>query len=441
MTHPFQRSRRIERECSIGSVLGRLFGLLAAIALAIALPASAAAAPVLVMGHGGHVVRANDPFLSQLALTPPPATASASLARASAHRRPRATGPSRTVTSELARLLRTHQISSSAYASYSASFASALALEKKLSGTRKVELTSVTVNLHNLAAGGFFNPSRLPVLFLTLDRNRQWWNTGPLLSSGQRVEFTGSQLVWEYYPGQGIELTVLGTFGKADGMYTAGPSQYSAMRSLLAEMIPLAVKRSGNLVWEYYFYFDGGRPPWVSAMAQGTGLEALTRAYKAFGRGSRKPTGGGSPVTAPATNYLQIAHRALSIFSVAPPVGVRVGTALGARYLQYSFAPGVDIINAFLQSLIGLYDYAHVSGDGQAAALFAAGDRQARAELPQFDTGSWSLYQPGVLDTISYHELVTGFLQELCDRTKAAVYCREAQRFQSYLNHPPASVS
>jgi hypothetical protein len=392
------------------------------------------------MGHGGHVVRRSDPFLSQLALTPPPSAAAASVARASPRSRSRSK-PSRTVTSELARLYRSHQISAAAYHGYSSSFSSALALETRLSGTRKAELTSVTENLHNLAAAGFFNPSRLPVLFLTLDHNREWWNTGPLLSSGQRVEFTGSQLVWEYYPGQGIELQVLGTFGKADGLYTAGSSQYSALRSLLAEMIPLAVKRSGNLVWEYYFYFDGGSPPWVSAMAQGTGIEALTRAYKAFGPGPGKPTGGGSPTTAPATRYLQIAHQALSIFSVAPPVGVRVGTALGARYLQYSFAPGVDIINAYLQSLIGLYDYARVSGDHQAAALFAAGDRQARAELPQFDTGSWSLYQPGVLDTIDYHKLVTGFLQELCSRTGAAVYCREAQRFGSYLNHPPASVS
>ena len=28
------------------------------------------------------------------------------------------------------------------------------------------------------------------------------------------------ELVWEYYAGQGIELQVLGTFGKADGLYT-----------------------------------------------------------------------------------------------------------------------------------------------------------------------------------------------------------------------------
>jgi D-glucuronyl C5-epimerase C-terminus len=429
MTNPLQRSRRTERECSIGSVLGRWLGLLAMAALA--LPASAAAAPVLVMDRDGHAHAANDPYLSATALMPPPA------AGAAAERRTRRRSSSRTVSSELARLYRGHQISGAAYRHYTSSYSAALTLERKLSGTRRTELTAVTVNLHDLAAQGFFNSSRLPVLFLTLDRNRQWWNTGPLLSSGQRVEFTGSQLVWEYYPGQGIELQVLGTFGKADGLYTAGPSQYGAMRALVREVLPLAVRRSGKLVWEYYFWFDGGRPPWVSAMAQGTGLEALTRAYKTLAT-SGKPTGGGAVGSPPATRYLRIAHQALSIFTVPPPVGVRIGTSIGARYLQYSFAPGVDIINAFLQSLIGLFDYSRASGDHAAAALFAAGDRQARAELPSFDTGSWSLYQPGVLDSIDYHKLVTGFLEELCARTQAHIYCYEAQRFTDYLKHPPA---
>ncbi len=415
-------------------MLGRLFGL-SVVAMALALPASASAAPVLVMGAGGHVHRANDRYLPALAVTPAPA---ASAARAPRAVRPKK--PQKTVTSELARLYHSHQITASAYRGYSASYAAALAAEKRLTGTRRAELTAVTVNVHNLAAQGFFNSSRLPVIFMTVDRNRQWWTTGTLLSSGERVEFTGSQLVWEYYRGQGIELQVLGTFGKADGLYTAGAAQYGAMRSLVGEMLPLAVRRSGNLVWEYYFNFDGGRPPWVSAMSQGTAIEALTRAYLSLAP-TGKPTGGVSLASTPGPNYLRIAHQALSIFTVAPPVGVRIGTSLGARYLQYSFAPGVDIINAFLQSLIGLYDYSQASGDQQAAALFAAGDRQAQAELPTFDTGSWSLYQPGVLDTIDYHKLVTGFLQELCDRTQASVYCSEAARFQSYLSHPPSSVS
>ena len=157
----------------------------------------------------------------------------------------------------------------------------ALSSERRLRGTRATELEAVIENLHNIAVAGKLTPGRLPALFLTLDMNRQWWTTGPLLSSGQYVQFSGSQLVWEYYAGQGIELQVLATFGKADGLYTGGPSDYAQMESVLSQIIPLAVNRAGGLVWEYYFRFDGGVPPWTSAMSQGTGIEALTRAYQA----------------------------------------------------------------------------------------------------------------------------------------------------------------
>jgi hypothetical protein len=236
------------------------------------------------------------------------------------------------------------------------------------------------------------------------------------------VEFPGSQLVWQYYPGQGVQLQVLGTFGKADGLYTAGPTDYPAMEQLLSEMIPLAAQRGGGLTWEYYFHFDGGAPPWTSAMSQATGLEALSRAYLATGDAT----------------YLTTGTQALPIFSVGPPVGVNVKAPAGTRFLQYTFAPTTDIINAFLQTLIGLYDFAQVSHSATAAALFAAGDAQAQAELPGFDTGAWSLYQPGIEDPLSYHQLVIGFLQQLCTRTQAPVYCTTAEHFQAYETTPPA---
>ena len=71
-----------------------------------------------------------------------------------------------------------------------------------------------------------------------------------------------------------------------------------------------------------------------------------------------------------------------------------IGSTIGAVFaLSLVAAP-------FLQSLIGLYDYARVSGSQLAGRLFAAGDAQARAELPQFDTGAWSLYQPGIEDSL-----------------------------------------
>jgi len=325
------------------------------------------------------------------------------------------------VSSELARLARNGAISGSAYSGYLSAWNSALRTERRLRGTRRTELTAVTQTLHNIAATRALTASRLPVLFLTLARNVQYWKTGPLLGYGQRVEFSGSELVWQYYPGQGIQLQVLGTFGKADGLYTAGPAQYASLRALLGEMIPLAVTRNGSLAWEYYFTFDGGRPPWTSAMSQGTAIEALTRGYLSLA--------GTYPVGVP--NYLAVAHEALRLFTVRPPAGVGVPTTVGNRYVQYSFASasGEEVINAFLQALIGLYDYAQVSGDSTAAGLFAAGNAEAQAELPSFDTGAWSLYQPGQEDSLDYHDLVTGFLQTLCTKTAAPVYCTTAQHF------------
>ena len=397
--------------------------------LALALPSGAQAARVLVMGPGGHVTARQDrvrPGRGADAATRDRAQAQTAVAHSSsssartAKKAPKP--PQKTVASELKRLRNSGAITAAEYATYNSSFNASLSSEHRLRGTRATELEAVIENLHNIAAAGKLTPGRLPALFLTLDMNRQWWTTGPLLGSGQYVEFSGSQLVWEYYAGQGIELQVLATFGKADGLYTGGPSDYAEMQQVLSQIIPLAVNRAGGLVWEYYFRFDGGVPPWTSAMSQGTGIEALTRASEAF----KDP------------NYLTLAHEALPVFTAPPPVGVGVPTSLGARYVQYTFAPNVLILNAFLQSLIGLYDYAQVSHDPLAAQLFAAGNAEAQAEVPQFDTGAWSLYQPGVEDTLSYHELVTGFLQQLCTRTKVPVYCVTAQHFTAYLTTPPA---
>jgi D-glucuronyl C5-epimerase C-terminus len=401
--------------------------LLAAVALAasltaslsLAFPAGAQAARVLVMGPGTHVTARQDPFVPATAPTPVPGAIEATAAAAHPPKKPKK--PQKTVASELKRLANSGAITAAQYATYSSSFDAALSAERRLRGTRAAELDTVTENLHNIAAAGKLTPGRLPALFETLDVNRQWWTTGPLLSAGQYVEFSGSQLVWEYYAGQGIELQVLATFAKADGLYAAGAPSYPQMQQVLSQIIPLAVNRAGGLAWEYYFRFDGGVPPWTSAMSQGTAIEALTRASQAFDN----------------PNYLSLAHQALAVFTAPPPVGVRVPTAAGARYVQYTFQPGTLILNGFLQSLIGLYDYAQASGDPLAQQLFAAGNAEAEAEVPQFDTGAWSLYQPGVEDTLSYHDLVTGFLDQLCQRTQAPVYCVTAQHFTTYLTTPP----
>jgi D-glucuronyl C5-epimerase C-terminus len=373
----------------------------------------------MVLHGNGHITVRNDP--PTLALTPKPPPAYRSHAT-----RARSAASSRTPASELARLRRLHRISNGSYQKYSGILGAAASAAKRLGGTPRRELQAVINNLYHMAAAGSLTPNRLPVLFLTLDRNRQWWSRGRVPGDGDIVGFSGSQLDWEYYPGQGIELQPLATFGKAQWWFTHGRQDYSKGRSLMSELIPLASRRAGGMTWEYYFYFDGGVPPWTSAMSQGTALQALADGYKALGDRS----------------YLRLGASALPVFTKTPSLGVGVPTRIGVRYVQYTFdsSRGDEIINAFLQSLIGLGTFAQISGNQQAQHLFNAGNAEAKAEVPSFDTGSWSLYQPGQKDSLSYHQLVTGFLQKLCSMTNAQVYCTTASHFQAYAKHPPPGV-
>jgi D-glucuronyl C5-epimerase C-terminus len=377
--------------------------------------AATAADRVLVLDRDGHVRARVDPALPPASALPeeaPPAATTAARAR----RAPRG----RTMRSELKRLLRAGEIDSATAIECRRAFDDAIETARRLSGMRRSELQGVIANLHDVAARGQLTAARLPALFATLARNRQWWTSGSLLSYGQRVEFSDSELVWQFYPGEGVQLQVLGTFGKANGLWMAG--SHGKLRALLDEMVSLAAERGGALAWEYLFDFGGGALPWASGMAQATGIQALSRAGQQLGE----------PV------YLEAARQALGLFSLAPPVGVRVSTPVGARYLLYSFAPGQIVVNASVQTLVALHDYADITQSEAARRLFRAGDRQARLDVRAGDTGAWSLYQLGGAESdLSYHALLTGFLRNLCDRTRTDVYCTTAKAFSQDLKEPP----
>jgi D-glucuronyl C5-epimerase C-terminus len=392
----------------------------------------------------------------------------ASPADASASARARLAARGTSASAALLRLRAGGAITESVYRKdYDALVASKRSLGR-LSGTRRAELGAVLSNIQAIAAAGSLIPSRLAPLFLTLERNRDWWTTQPLLSSGDRVSFPSSKLVWEYYAGQGLEIQWLGTFGKANGYYLSG-HENGNLRQLLAEAIPLASSRAGGIAWEYMFQFDGGLPPWTSGLSQGTALQVLARAWSRF----KDPA------------YLAAAQQALNIFETGPAAGVRVATRAGAHYAEYTFAPSDRILNGFIQALVGLYDYTSLTGDPLGLRLFEAGDAEARVEVPHYDTGAWSLYDQFGESSLSYHELLSEFLQHLCQRTRKGlpaatagtpapptppvpgsptagasggatavassgqaglpiaadqVYCTTAQRFTADLSTPPAIV-
>lgn len=329
-----------------------------------------------------------------------------------------AKGP--TVRAELQRLQSAGALDAATADGYRKAYTSARTTLKKLGGFRRVQLKAVLANVDASAAGRLFIPSRLPVVFLTLQRNRAWWAASPLPFAGQRVTFAPSQIVWQFYPGQGWQIQWLGTFGKANALWMVR-TRDADLRRLLDEALGLATQRAGGIAFEYLFHFDGGRPPWVSGLAQGTGLSALSR----------------GAVRLKDTKYFDAARSALGIFKVPPPSGVLDKTTAGSHYLQYSYAPKLHIANGFAQALNGLHDFATLANDADGRALFSAGEAQLRLELPAFDTGAWSLYsKPGAESDLGYHKVLRDFLRGLCDRLTAD-QTRDAQPSPPTTTTPP----
>jgi len=327
----------------------------------------------------------------------------------------------RTVPGQLAALRAAGLITPATHDTARGRYAAARTTRARLSGRRRVELTSVLKTLEAVTRRGELSSTRVPLAFETLERNRQWWTTGALLGYGARVGFRDSELVWQSYPGQGIQVQWLGTFGKANALFT-GRTFDGRLRALLDEALALGAARAGGLAFESWFEFGGGRPPWVSSLSQGTGLQALSRAGIRLGD----------------SRYLEAARTALGIFQTKPPAGVRLPTPAGAHYLQYSFSPRLRIVNGFVQALNGLHDFSALANDAEGRALFAAGEAQLRAELPRADTGAWSRYAVGGRESdLGYHRLLRDFLRGLCERTSEKLYCETATRFTADLTRAP----
>ncbi len=366
--------------------------------------------------------------ITQLAFAPPAKAAAAPrpqarsarsathMARPLARARRSSIGRGPTVYGALQSLKRSGALSAEAYGEDSATYTEALSAVKHLSGTRRAELESVVANVQQIAASGQLIPSRLPAIMLTLESNVQWWSHEPLPAADQHVSFPGSHLMWEYYPGQGIEIQWLATFGEANGYYDNG-HENTQLREVLEEAIPLATQRAGGIAWEYLFHFDGGTPPWTSGLSQGTALQALSRAYVRL----KEPA------------FLTAAKQALGIFQTPPPAGVRVARPAGTLYAEYTYAPTDRILNGFIQALNGLYEYAKLTGDPLGRQLFEAGDAEARAITPSYDTGAWSKYDQYTESNLNYHELLTEFLQSLCLRTSR-------RRARPHRLHAPAGL-
>jgi hypothetical protein len=313
----------------------------------------------------------------------------------------------------------------------------ARAVRDRLHGVRRREMASVVTIAGTIAKRGDLTAARMPALFLTIERNAEWWATNgppapgspgeigargrrckplPARARAARVAFPGSELVFQYYRGLGLQLQMNGTWAKANALLgSTNPAFVARGAGLLQELLALGVPRAGVLAWEYLFPIFGGRPPWISALSQATAVQALTRGAAKLGR----------------PDLLPVAGAAAAAFRARPPAGVRVLLGRGmAWYVLYSFAPRQRVLNAHLDALAALFDYGTASNEPAARAAYAAGLLAAHRRIHTFDTGVWSKYaNPGPLADLSYHVLNTTLSGEVCKRSGDAAICRAAGSF------------
>ncbi|EFO22995.2 hypothetical protein LOAG_05488 [Loa loa] len=168
---------------------------------------------------------------------------------------------------------------------------------------------------------------------------------------------------------------------------------------------------------------------WHSAMAQGHALSVLTRAY----------------VVTNDMKYLQVAKRALQLFKTEAAKGGVLNELFGHPWFEeYPTTPGTFVLNGFLYSLIGLYDFAQVSnshdGENDSAKLFSLGLESLRIFLPLFDTGSGTFYDLRHLGLKTapnlarwdYHSVHIYLLKWLYIITKDEFFNETANRWASY---------
>jgi hypothetical protein len=173
--------------------------------------------------------------------------------------------------------------------------------------------------------------------------------------------------------------------------------------------------------WEYCGILKG---PWYSALAQGSGLSALVRAFALTGD----------------ERYRDAAVRAMQ--ACLTPIadgGVQFVDSSGSLWLEeYIVNPPSHVLNGFMWTLWGIRDYSLVLHDERAERLFEVGTATVAASLGRFDTGYWSTYDlfrmhgMRLVASPFYHRLHIIQLSVMSKMTGNVVFGKTAEKWTKY---------
>jgi hypothetical protein len=261
-----------------------------------------------------------------------------------------------------------------------------------------------------------YTEARALALFVMLETNTSYFSTRDAPRARNTDIEDADGVVYRFFAGHGFQFHPLANFARLNAHGARNDLDRAARMgaALLARTVPVT---GGGRVWEYYFPFGGGRPPWTSGMAQAVAAQALVRAGTKLGD---------STLLDAATH----AYRSL-------PGRLVQSVAAGPWIKLYSFTR-LTVLNAHLQSILSLSEYGELRGDPDAQRLATRFEASARAMLPRFDTGYWSLYAlRGNESSLAYHEYVISLARRLATRTGAPEWWNIVDRFEGYMVELP----
>jgi hypothetical protein len=286
-------------------------------------------------------------------------------------------------------------------------------LSRRTRGAGGRELAAVVASTVRIARTSGFTTQRAKAVFLELSVNAaQLPKRVPKVHARLRI----SSLTFERYPGQGLRIQPLASWWFARD--TARHGDVRVTKRLLDTLLALSIPHAGGaLTTEYYFPFGGGAPPWSSPMAHGLALDALRRGFVLTGDDRYRVA---------ALNFA----KSVAASDVAP--GSQVWFPI------YPFSPGLRVLNADLQVILGLDQLLKLPGGEVYTNLADRAATTAEQRLPRYDTGSWSRYSESREAPLEYHDLMTQQLRQLGKERKDPVFTDYATTFADYRVEPPA---
>jgi heparosan-N-sulfate-glucuronate 5-epimerase len=185
-------------------------------------------------------------------------------------------------------------------------------------------------------------------------------------------------------------------------------------------------KNNGRGVWPipYGVPIYGLKPGWISSLVQGQAISVLVRAHHETHN----------------DKFLITSELAFHPFQINIADGgvCRYDKEGNIFYEEYPTIEPSCVLNGFISSLWGLYDYAVYTNNSEAKGLFDQGINSLKSSLNLYDTGYWSRYslfrKPGVSNLASpyYHQEHITQLRATAILTNEPHFEETAKRWEKY---------